>query len=364
MAWSDAERQWMQQALDIARRGEGRVEPNPMVGCVVVADGKVIGQGYHEKFGGPHAEINALAEAGDAASGSTVFVTLEPCNHEGKTPPCVDALISADVKKIVVAMQDPFEGGGIGIGRLVQHGLGISVGLLEDQARDLNAPYIKRIETGFPWVIAKWAMSMDGKIATASGNSQWISNEESRRIVHKLRGRVDAIMVGSGTALADDPLLTARPAGARNATRVIVDSGASLGLESKLVLTANDSPVLIAVGPNADPTRCNQLDDSGCEIWRSKTEARNARLTELMMELASRQFTNVLVEGGGELLGSLRDLDLIDEVHGFLGPMLLGGGGVSPVAGEGVSNVAEAGDLEIKSVCRIDNDIYFVGRRR
>ena len=204
----------MRLAIELAAKGEGCVEPNPMVGCVIVRDGQIIGQGFHNQFGGPHAEINALSsidsDAHDAA-GATAYVTLEPCSHVGKTGPCCDALIESEIAKVVVACVDPNPlVSGQGIKRLRDAGIKVEIGLLESEARELIAPYLKRIETGKPWVIAKWAMTLDGKIATATGDSQWISNSDSRSIVHELRGKVDAIMVGIGTALADDPMLNAR----------------------------------------------------------------------------------------------------------------------------------------------------------
>ena len=224
---TDDER-FMARALEFAARGEGAVEPNPMVGCVMVQDGQIVGEGWHQEFGGPHAEMNALKQAGSKTVGATAYVTLEPCCHQGKTPPCTKALITG-IKRVVAAMEDPFppvDGGGIE--ELEAAGIECESACSEDAARQLNAPYLKRITTGRPWVIAKWAQTLDGKIATPTGESQWISSETSRAVVQQFRGRVDAIVVGSGTARVDDPLLTARPANPadvkRMATRVVVDS--------------------------------------------------------------------------------------------------------------------------------------------
>lgn len=220
----------MRRALELARQGEGYVEPNPMVGAVIVDDYlQCLGEGFHRQFGGPHAEVNALREAGARAQGATLYVTLEPCNHHGKTPPCVDAVLQAGLRRVVVGMPDPFaKVNGAGIARLREHGVAVEVGLLEAEVRRLNAPFRKLVETGIPWVHAKWAMTLDGKIAARTGHSQWISGAASRAVVHRLRGRMDAIVIGIGTALADDPLLTARPAGPRVATRVVLDSTARL----------------------------------------------------------------------------------------------------------------------------------------
>ena len=206
----------MRRALDLAARGQGAVEPNPMVGCVIAQGAEIIGEGWHRQFGADHAEVEALRMAGDRAAGATLYVTLEPCCHHGKTPPCTRAVLAAGVRRVVVAAGDPFpqvQGGGIA--ELRAAGLDVELGLLETDSRRLNAPYLKLVESGRPWIIAKWAMTLDGKIAARGGQSRWISNPQSREVVHKLRGRVDAVLVGRGTAVRDDPLLTARPPGPR-----------------------------------------------------------------------------------------------------------------------------------------------------
>ena len=208
----------MRRALELAARGEGFVEPNPMVGCVIAQGAEIIGEGWHRRFGQPHAEVEALRMAGDRAAGATLYVTLEPCCHFGKTPPCTRAVLASGVRRVVAAQTDPFpQVRGLGIAELRAAGLSVEVGLLESDARRLIAPYLKLVQTGRPWIIAKWAMTLDGKIATRSGQSRWISGPPSRQLVHALRGRVDAIMVGRETADRDDPLLTARPAGPRTA---------------------------------------------------------------------------------------------------------------------------------------------------
>ncbi|MBI2478733.1 MAG: bifunctional diaminohydroxyphosphoribosylaminopyrimidine deaminase/5-amino-6-(5-phosphoribosylamino)uracil reductase RibD, partial [Planctomycetia bacterium] len=257
----------MTRAIELAQRGEGAVEPNPMVGCVIARDGQVVGEGWHPRFGGPHAEVEALHDAGEAARGATMLVTLEPCCHQGKTPPCVDAIVNAGLTRVIVAQRDPFpqvDGGGI---RMLQAaGIEVEVGVCAERARELNAPYLKLVNTGMPWVIAKWAMTLDGKIATRTGNSQWISNAASRAVVHRIRGRVDAIIVGSGTVRADDPLLTARPAGPRVATRIVFDSTASLSVDSRLAKTIESAPVLVVATANAPTENVRRLTESGCEV--------------------------------------------------------------------------------------------------
>src|SRR5581483_10404701 len=235
----------MARALELAELGRGYVEPNPLVGCIVVQGAEVIGEGWHRRFGGPHAEIDALAVAGHRAKGGTLVVTLEPCCHWGKTPPCTKAVIAAGIRRVVVAQRDPFPAvSGGGIDELRAAGIEVEVGVREDEARILNAPYLKLLETGRPWIIAKWAMSLDGKLATRTGHSQWISGDKSRRVAHAMRGRVDAVLVGRGTVEADDPLLTARPVGPRVATRIVLDSRATLSSDSQLVRTVEAAPVL------------------------------------------------------------------------------------------------------------------------
>jgi diaminohydroxyphosphoribosylaminopyrimidine deaminase/5-amino-6-(5-phosphoribosylamino)uracil reductase len=354
----------MARAIELAARGEGLVEPNPMAGCTLVADGETVGEGWHHKFGGPHAEIAALHSAGARARGATAFVTLEPCCHQGKTGPCTRALITAGVSRVVVAQQDPFsQVAGEGIAELRRAGIAVEVGLLESEARQLNAPYLKLIETGRPWIIAKWAMTLDGKIATRSLDSRWVSSRASRDIVHRLRGRVDAIMVGRATAAADDPLLTARPPGSRVAVRIVLDSNASLADSSQLAQTAREIPVLVATGKQSAAKDRRRLTTAGCEVIECPGESHADRLAWLLDELGRRRMTNILVEGGGQLLGSLLDLGQIDEVHAFIAPKLIGGSSaVGPVAGTGADLVAHAVGLSSPRIEQCGGDVYIHGR--
>ena len=354
----------MRRALALAVRGQGHVEPNPMVGCVIAQGAEIIGEGFHRRFGGAHAEVEALRIAGDRAAGGTLYVTLEPCCHQGKTPPCTKAVLAAGVRRVVVAQLDPFaEVQGDGIKELQAAGLTVDVGLLEAEARQFNAPYQKLLTTGRPWIIAKWAMTLDGKIAAHTGESRWISSPQSREIVHALRGRVDAIMVGRETALRDDPLLIARPAGPRTALRVVLDTHASLGSNSQLVRTACETPVLVAVGePSNDADRL-RLRNAGCKVFLCEGDTHTARLDALLTELGRRRLTNVLVEGGGRLLGSLLDARYVDEVHVFIAPKLLGGTtAATPIAGEGIAAVSQAFRLQLPEVRQVADDIYIQGR--
>ncbi|MCA9249084.1 MAG: bifunctional diaminohydroxyphosphoribosylaminopyrimidine deaminase/5-amino-6-(5-phosphoribosylamino)uracil reductase RibD [Planctomycetales bacterium] len=362
----DRDAEFMRQALDLAARGQGHVEPNPMVGALLVKDGQIVGQGWHRTFGGPHAEVEAFRDADAAARDATLYVTLEPCCHHGKTPPCTEAILAAGVRRVVVALEDPFaQVAGRGIEQLRQQGVDVAVGCLRDEAESLCTPYLKLRRTGRPWVIAKWAMSLDGKIATHTGESQWISNEASRAIVHQIRGRMDAILVGRGTVEADDPLLTARPPGARIATRIVLDSQATLSPVSRLVKSAGDAPVLVAVGPNADPQRCQSLINAGCEVLACPGATPAERLDFLLADLGRREMTNLLVEGGAALLGSFFDGQHVDELHVFIAPKILGGrAAAGPVGGEGVAQMAESLRLENPSVRVIDGDTYIAARCR
>jgi diaminohydroxyphosphoribosylaminopyrimidine deaminase/5-amino-6-(5-phosphoribosylamino)uracil reductase len=362
------DQRFMTQALGLALQGQGAVEPNPMVGCVVVRDGEIVGQGYHERCGGPHAEVNALAEAGALAIGATLYVTLEPCCHHGKTPPCTEAIKRSGVARVVAAVEDPFsEVAGRGIVELEAAGIQCDVGQCGHEANWVLAPYRKLICTGKPWVIAKWAMTLDGKLATRTGNSQWISSEASRAVVHQLRGRVDAVLVGSGTARVDSPLLTARPANfadiKRTATRVVVDSTASLALDSRLVQTAADVPLIVAVGDEAEQSRCDALASAGGEIVKCSGGSHEERLESLLEKLGRRGMTNILVEGGSKLLGALFDHRAVDEVHVFVAPKFAGGEAApSPVGGLGIERMASALKLADITIEELEGDVYVHGR--
>ncbi|MDZ4688182.1 MAG: bifunctional diaminohydroxyphosphoribosylaminopyrimidine deaminase/5-amino-6-(5-phosphoribosylamino)uracil reductase RibD [Planctomycetaceae bacterium] len=358
----------MQHALALAARGVGAVEPNPPVGAVVVDDQlRVLGEGWHQRYGGPHAEVFALEQASAAARGATLFVTLEPCCHFGKTPPCSRAVIAAGLQRVVVAMTDPNpQVASGGIAELRAAGIEVEVGLLEPQARWLTAPFVRLVTQGLPWVHAKWAMTLDGKIASRAGHSQWISGEASRAVVHQLRGRMDAIVVGIGTAIADDPQLTARPPGVRTSMRVVIDPQARLPLSSKLVQTAGEVPVLCVAATSAEPARIAALQSAGVEVWTTASDA-NGRIPPAawLTELGRRRMTHVLVEGGGQLLGSLFDAGLIDEWHVFVAPKFVGGQtAVSPLAGHGLDRIPEISQLVGTTIDVLDGDVLIRGRTR
>ncbi len=365
---------WMEIALGLARRGQGYVEPNPMVGCVVVCDGELISSGFHERFGGPHAEVHALRDL-DAVdlTDATLYVTLEPCAHQGKTPPCVDLVLSKRPKRVVVAMQDPFEHvSGKGISRLMDSGIEVTVGVLEAQAKALNAPYLKRIACGLPWVIAKWAMTLDGAIASSTGDSKWISNELSRKQVHQLRARVDAIIVGSSTVIADDPLLTARldlgQRPARRAVRVVLDRRFRIPETCQLVRSAKDTPVMIAVEVKALDLLAQKrrlFEDHGVEFLElgpSSSKSVGLELDGILRELAKRGATSVLVEGGAGVLGSFFDAGLVDQVECYVAPKVLGGAlAHRPVSGIGIEAISKANEFQNVQWESLGGDLHFSG---
>ncbi len=347
----------MRRAIELARRGEGLVEPNPMVGAVVASPaGEVLGEGWHEAFGGPHAEVRALAAAGGSARGATLYVTLEPCCHHGKTPPCTDAVIAAGVGRVVVAAGDPFpEVAGRGVAALRAAGVAVETGLCEAEAVRLTAPFRMLVSRGRPWVIAKWAASLDGRLAAAPGGDRWISSPESLRLVHELRARVDGVLVGIGTALADDPLLTTRPAGPRRATRIVLDGSARLPRESRLVQSARDWPLLVAVGPAATAQRIEALRAVGCEIWQGGEGDPGSRLDEFLRELGRRRMTNLLVEGGAAVLGSFFSRGLVDEIHAFTAAKILGG------QEDSLPTLPEPPPIEIEDILHPGGDILLRG---
>jgi diaminohydroxyphosphoribosylaminopyrimidine deaminase/5-amino-6-(5-phosphoribosylamino)uracil reductase len=356
---------WMCRALELAERGRGYVEPNPLVGAVVVRDGACVGEGCHERFGQAHAEVNALNVAGERARGATLYVTLEPCCHQGKTPPCTDAVLRAGIARVVAAMADPFpQVAGQGAEQLRAAGVAVDIGLGEAEARQLNTPYLHLLATGRPYVTAKWAMTLDGKIATAAGDSKWISNEQSRRRVHELRGRMDGIVIGIGTALADDPLLTARPPGPRMPLRIVLDSRARLPVTSQLARTAHEFPTLVVTAAGLSDQVTAPLREAGCEILALPDEGSRPRVDALLAELGRRRFTNLLIEGGSEILGSFLDAGAVHEVYAFIAPRLAGGAAArSPFGGTGVRAIADALPLSDCRVEWIEGDLLVRGRR-
>ena len=338
------------RAIELGRRGLGRVSPNPMVGAVVARDGEILGEGWHDRFGGPHAEVAAIGAAGgeQQVRGATLYVSLEPCCHEGKQPPCTDAILRSGIARVVVASDDPSEkASGRGLGILRDEGVEVDVynGDLAHRARRENQAFRKHARTGRPWVLFKSAMSLDGKVATRDGDSQWISCEQSRELAHHWRAEVDAVVVGIGTALADDPRLTARIDGVHRQPRhVVFDSTARLPLSSQLVSQARDVPLTIVVSRAAPRSATEGLELMGADVILATGENEPARVLSALDQLGELDVpvTALLLEGGPHLAGAFLDAGEIDEARFFVAPMLLGGGGKDPAIGDGVAKIADA----------------------
>lgn len=360
----DMDEQMMRRAVCLARNAEGRTSPNPLVGAVVVKDGRIVAEGWHRRAGTPHAEAHALNMAGELAKGATVYVSLEPCAHYGRTGPCAKALVAAGVKRVVVAMTDPNpKVAGKGLEILREAGIEVTVGVLEQEARELNECFLHWITTNRPFVVLKTAMSLDGKIATAGGESQWITNEESRLETHRLRDKYDAILVGINTAIKDNPSLTTRlPDGTgQNPVRIVVDSKARLPLDSKL-LADKAARTIVAVTEAAPAERVAALKAAGAEIITAGAEA-YVDLDNLLIQLGSMKLTSVLVEGGGNINFSLLEAGLVDRVYAFIAPKLLGGRvALTPVEGEGFLQLSDAVELENMEVKQLGPDIMLTGR--
>jgi diaminohydroxyphosphoribosylaminopyrimidine deaminase / 5-amino-6-(5-phosphoribosylamino)uracil reductase len=359
---SDVHLKYMRQALALARRGLGKTAPNPVVGCVIVRDGQVVGSGWHKKAGTPHAEVHALNQAGGSAAGADVYVTLEPCAHFGKTPPCARALVAARVARVFVALVDPNPlVAGKGIEILREAGIEVQVGLLEGAARELNLPFIKWIETKRPYVVLKSALTMDGKSATAGGDSRWITGDRSRREVHRLRGVLDAIMVGVGTVVKDDPQLTCRVGGGKDPIRVVVDSTLRIPLHAAVFNRHSPARTIVATC-SSDAKRLAAAAAHGAEILSCAELEGRVDLDDLFRRLGALGIQSVLLEGGSHLAGGALRAGLIDKCMIFLAPKLVGGVGMGLFAGEGVSLMGDALRLEGMTVKRIGADLLVQGR--
>ena len=351
----------MQRAVELAREAVGSTSPNPPVGAVLVRDGRVVGEGRTQPPGGPHAEAGALRMAGDAARGADLYVTLEPCAHHGRTPPCVDALVEAGVASVRIAVMDPApHTAGRGVERLREAGIPVTVDDGPGEARQLVESFAKHVNTGLPFVVAKFAMSLDGKIAARSGDSRWISNETSRREAHRLRAEADAVMVGIGTALADDPLLTVRdaPLPARGQPlRVVVDSTGRLPANAAML--AAEGTTLVAV---ASPEAARTVGSLGTEAIVAPGDSGRVDLPQLLAALGARDVMSLLVEGGAALHGALFDGGLVDKVVVFVAPVVIGGDGVpGPIGGAGAERMADALRLRDVTYTELDGDMMVVG---
>lgn len=355
----------MADALALAQRAAGRTSPNPLVGAVVVAGGQVVGRGFHARAGEPHAEIVALRSSGGRARGGTLYVTLEPCDHAGRTGPCTEALLAAGVRRVVVAMVDPdAQVAGRGIARLREAGVAVEVGLMEEEARRVNAFYVKHRRTGLPFVTLKWAASLDGKIAARRGTATAITGEAARRYAHELRNVYDAVLVGVGTVLADDPRLTCRLPGGdgRQPLRVVLDSRLRTPLEARVVAGADEAPTLIATTAAAPPDRAEALRQAGVEVLVQEDAGGSVDLRGLLEALGRRGVLSVLVEGGGTTNASALAAGVVDRVIALIAPGLIGGARApTPVDGDGLSDVANVMRLSDVQVRRLDEDVAIEG---
>jgi diaminohydroxyphosphoribosylaminopyrimidine deaminase/5-amino-6-(5-phosphoribosylamino)uracil reductase len=362
------------RAIELARNGVGAVKPNPVVGAVVARDGEVLGEGWHERFGGAHAEVNAIEACGVAdLRGATLYVSLEPCCHEGKTPPCTEAILGAGIGRVVVGSDDPTEkAAGRGLGILRDEGVEIVLaeGELAARARLLNQAFRKHARVGRPWVLFKSAMTLDGKVATRTGDSQWISGEDSRELAHRWRASVDAVVVGIGTALADNPQLTARPAGlpaepSEQPRRVVFDSLARLPTSSQLVAMAAETPLTVVVSRAAARADTDALEAAGVQVLVATGENEPARVRSALDQLGTLDVSSALLEGGPHLAGAFLDAGEIDELRLFLAPLLLGGSAArDPLEGKGVERISEALRALTFDCERVGEDLLVCARLR
>jgi diaminohydroxyphosphoribosylaminopyrimidine deaminase / 5-amino-6-(5-phosphoribosylamino)uracil reductase len=359
----ETDEKYMRLALRLARKGEGRTSPNPMVGAVIVRGTQVVGRGYHHRAGDPHAEVLALRMAGEKSRGGTLYVNLEPCNHFGRTPPCTEAVLKGRIRRVVVGMKDPNRlVAGKGIRRLRRAGVRVEVGVLKDSCRELNAPYGKFITKHRPFVILKAAMSLDGKIATRTGNGRWVSGEASRDYGHFLRQTVDAILVGIGTVRKDNPLLTARPERGKafkQPLRIVVDSRLRIPLDAQILQTAGRYPTLIATTSSASPAKIRQVEGKAAKVWVLPQDSQGrVNLGKLMQKLGAQGVVSVLLEGGAGLNASVIKKQLVDRFLFFLAPKIVGGvGAPGAVGGEGVRLMRQAIPAEFMRVGRIGPDL-------
>jgi diaminohydroxyphosphoribosylaminopyrimidine deaminase/5-amino-6-(5-phosphoribosylamino)uracil reductase len=364
---SDLDSHYMKQALRLAVKGRGRTSPNPMVGAVVVWSGVVVGRGYHEYVGGPHAEINALREAGLKAKNASLYVTLEPCNHFGRTPPCTQAILAAGIKRVVVGMSDPnpsVKGGGANW--LRENGVSVETGIMEKECRQVNQAFIKHSTTGLPFVTLKAASTLDGHIASRTGDSRWISNELSRRFVHGLRCAADAVLVGIDTALRDDPRLTSRmraKGACRQPVRVILDTHLRLPLDSMLIKTVREAPLWVVCGEDASPEKAAELESAGASVLWQPSDGGRIDLGRVVADLGGRGITSLLVEGGARVLGAFLEERLADELHFFYAPKILADPeGVPVVSGRARELISEAIRVYDLDVRRFGEDVLLSGR--
>jgi diaminohydroxyphosphoribosylaminopyrimidine deaminase/5-amino-6-(5-phosphoribosylamino)uracil reductase len=359
------DRYFMERALDLAVKGEGYTSPNPMVGAVVVKDGQVMGEGYHEIVGGPHAEVNALDAAGARAKGATLYVTLEPCNHTGRTPPCTRKILEMGIERVVLAMKDPNEkvaGGGAEF--LKRHGIRVTIGVCEEKSRKLNEAFIKYVRSGRPFVMTKCAATLDGRIATRAGDSRWVTGQKARQFVHRLRHRVDAIMVGINTIQADDPSLTTRLKNqeGRNPARIILDTHLSISPDARVLSQDSASETILATGGTAASDKKNTIEKTGARVLEVPLKNGLIDMSALMDQLGGMELTSLLIEGGSRVLASAFNAAVVDKVFFFYAPKILGGDDGVPICkGPGAELMNQCIAVNDITVHRFGDDILIEG---
>lgn len=359
---SPREERYLRLACRLARKAAGRTSPNPMVGAVLVRGGKIVGMGYHHYAGGPHAEINALKQAGAKAKGATLYITLEPCSHQGRTPPCTRALIAAGIREVVAAMRDPNPlVAGRGFQQLRRAGIKVRSGLCQEESSQLIEAFAKFITQRRPWVTLKLAATLDGKIATASGDARWISGARSRARVHRWRNEVDAVLVGAGTVRADDPLLTCRVAGGRNPYRVVLDSRLRISPSAMLLRLPDADKTIIVTTHKAPLSKVRALEKFGVVVWRMASRNDRVAWLPLLRKLAGLGVMTLLIEGGAEVAASALKNKIVDKLELFFAPKLVGGDGRSMIGPLGVGKMAQALALQGFDLCRSGEDLWLSG---
>ena len=365
MSYCEKDIEFMRRAIELAKKGGGYVHPNPLVGCVVVKDGEIIAEGYHEKYGEFHAERNALLHCQSETKGASLYVTLEPCCHYGKTPPCTEIIIEKGIKKVFVGILDPNPlVAGKGVKILQDAGIEVEVGLCQDEIRELNKVFLKYITTKRPYVIMKTAMTLDGKIAAHTGDSRWVTNDESRKLVHELRSEMAAIIVGIGTVLADDPMLNVRLEGnPHQPVRIVVDSNLRTPIDSQLVKTAKEYRTIIATTVSDNCRDVRPYVSTGIELIQCKSKDGHVDINDLMTKLGSHGIDSLLLEGGGTLNSAFLEAGCVDEVWAFIAPKIIGGEGAkTPVAGKGIEKMSDAIQLQNIDIQNINGDILIKGK--
>jgi diaminohydroxyphosphoribosylaminopyrimidine deaminase/5-amino-6-(5-phosphoribosylamino)uracil reductase len=354
---------YMREALRLARKGLGRVSPNPMVGAVVVRDDTVIGKGYHKLFGGPHAEVNALEGLEDEAKGATLYVTLEPCCHYGKTPPCADLIIKKQIGRVVIGTEDPNPlVAGRGIKILKDHGIAVDVGVLRRECHELNAPFFKYFERGLPFVTLKMAQSLDGRIATRQGSSRWISSPASLRLAHRWRAIHDAVMVGVDTVIADNPSLTVRLVSGKNPLRLVLDSHLRIPLESRILVDGHVTRTVVVTTDRADPHQRKKVQERGARVLTVPSNSTGqVDLTAALRRLAGEGITSILVEGGAKLSTSFVKARLVDQLLLVIGSKIVGAG-IDAMGDLGIADMNQAVRLSIQRIRRVGDDLIIMAR--